>query len=195
MNGIAAFVLSGGKSSRMGSDKALLELGGKSLIARAVELASKMSRDVAIVGDPQKLAGFGRVITDVFPDRGPLGGIHAALSQSSADLNLILAVDLPFLRVGFLEFLLQQAQSSGATVTVASTSGYFHPLCACYRKSFLSVAEQALTEGRNKIDALFGHVTLRVITEEELSANGFTSSLLRNVNTPEEWERAQTDLT
>ncbi|HJT70124.1 MAG TPA: molybdenum cofactor guanylyltransferase, partial [Terriglobales bacterium] len=97
MNGIAAFVLSGGKSSRMGSDKALLELGGKSLIARAVELASKMSRDVAIVGDPQKLAGFGRVITDVFPDRGPLGGIHAALSQSSADLNLILAVDLPFL--------------------------------------------------------------------------------------------------
>jgi len=194
MNEIAAFVLSGGKSSRMGSDKALLEVGGKPLIARAIELASKLSADVAIVGDPRKLAGFGRVITDVFPDRGPLGGIHAALLHSNADLNLIMAVDLPFLTVKFLEFLLQEARSSAATVTVASVGGYFHPLCAIYRKSFAGAAERALLEARNKIDALFQDVPMRVIGDAELNANGFASALLRNVNTPEEWERAQSDL-
>lgn len=194
MNEIAAFVLSGGKSSRMGSDKALLEVGGKPLIARAIELASKLSPDVAIVGDPRKLAGFGQVITDVYPERGPLGGIHAALLHSNADLNLIMAVDLPFLTVEFLEFLLQEARSSAATVTVASAGTYLHPLCAIYRKSFAGAAERALLEGRNKIDALFQDVPMRVIGDAELNANGFASTLLRNVNTPEEWERARSDL-
>src|SRR5256885_453653 len=91
MKSVAAFILAGGRSSRMGADKAFLELAGKPLIARAVEVACEAVRDVKIVGDPLKFAAFGPVIEDVYRDRGPLGGIHAALTNSAAEWNLILA--------------------------------------------------------------------------------------------------------
>ena len=191
MNATAAFILSGGKSSRMGSDKAFLELGGKPLIARAVELARQATDEVRIVGDPQKFEVFAPTVTDILCSRGPLGGIHAALASTNSDWNLILAVDLPFLNLRLLKYLLAQAQASGATVTVPSSNGYFQPLCCVYRKEFGSLAEQALTEGRNKIDALFDRVTLRTIFDRELKANGFGAELFRNLNTPEQWEQAK----
>ena len=191
MNATAAFILSGGKSSRMGSDKAFLELGGKPLIARAVELARQATDEVRIVGDPQKFGAFAPTVTDIFAGRGPLGGIHAALASTNSDWNLILAVDLPFLNLRLLKYLLAQAQDSGAMVTVPSSNGYFQPLCCVYRKEFGDFVEQALTEGRNKIDALFDRVTVRTIFDRELEANRFGAELFRNLNTPEEWEQAK----
>jgi molybdopterin-guanine dinucleotide biosynthesis protein A len=109
MKSMAAFILAGGRSSRMGADKAFLELAGKPLIVRAVELARETVPEVKIVGDPQKFGAFGPVIDDVYRNRGPLGGIHAALTSSEAEWNLILAVDLPFVAVQFLKYLLTRA--------------------------------------------------------------------------------------
>ena len=114
----------------MGADKAFLELAGKPLIVRAVELAREAVPDVKIVGDPRKFAAFGRVIQDVYRNRGPLGGIHAALTNSAAEWNLILAVDLPFVPAQFLKYLLARAESSGATVTVPSARRIFSAACA-----------------------------------------------------------------
>jgi len=188
---ITAFVLAGGKSTRMGSDKAFLELAGRPLLAYSLDLARSVATEVKIVGDPDKFASFGAVIADVYSDRGPLGGIHAALAGSSTDWNLVLGVDLPFLRVSFLNYLLSEAQSSGAVVTVPFASGYLHPLCAVYRKQFCVSAERALSNGKNKVDALFSGVLTRVISEEELARAGFDASIFRNLNTPEEWERAK----
>jgi molybdopterin-guanine dinucleotide biosynthesis protein A len=190
MNSMAAFILAGGRSSRMGTDKALLELAGKSLIVRAVELARDTVPDVTIVGDPGKFAPFGSVIEDVYRDHGPLGGIHAALTHSEAEVNLILAVDLPFVPAEFLKYLLTRAESSNATITVPSIGGYFQPLCGVYRKAFKIVAEHALSQGRNKIDQLFRDVSLCAVSEEEILANGFDSSIFRNLNTPEDWREA-----
>jgi molybdopterin-guanine dinucleotide biosynthesis protein A len=87
MKSVAAFILAGGRSLRMGTDKAFLELAGKPLIVRAVEVALKALPEVKIVGDPRKFAAFGPVIEDVYRDRGPLGGIHAALTNSAAEWN------------------------------------------------------------------------------------------------------------
>src|SRR5215470_9917840 len=84
------FILAGGRSSRMGSDKALLEFQGKTLIERAVELMRRSSLDFAIVGDPAKYSAHGQVVPDVHANCGPLAGIHAALRQSRAELNLML---------------------------------------------------------------------------------------------------------
>ena len=190
MKSIGAFVLAGGRSSRMGTDKALLELGGRPLIVRALELAREVAHDVTIVGNSEKFAAFGPVIEDVYPDRGPLGGIHAALTNSEADWNLILAVDLPFISARFLKYLLARAESSAATVTVPSLGEYFQPLCAVYRKHFLTVAQLALAEGRNKIDQLFREDTLCVVSQEEMAANSFDSSIFRNLNTQEDWKEA-----
>jgi molybdopterin-guanine dinucleotide biosynthesis protein A len=175
----------------MGADKALLKLTGKPLIIHAFEVASEVVPDVKIVGDPLKFAAFGPVIDDVYRDRGPLGGIHAALSNSQAEWNLMLAVDTPFVTAQFLKYLLGRAESSGATVTVPSLGGYFQPLSGVYRKPFLSVAERALSRGKNKIDQLFREVTLCVVSEQELTANGFDASMFRNLNTPEEWQAAK----
>ena len=193
MKTVVAYILAGGRSSRMGRDKALLQLAGKPLIARAVELAQEVTGNVKIVGEPEKFAAYAAVVADVYRDRGPLGGIHAALRESEAELNLILAVDLPYIPARFLEYLLTRAESSNAAVTVPFLAGYFQPLCAVYSKQFLSPAEQALAEGRNKIDQLFGEVMLCAISEKNMAANGFNSSIFRNLNTPEDWEQAVRD--
>jgi molybdenum cofactor guanylyltransferase len=193
-SGVTAFVLAGGKSSRMGSDKAFLQLGGETLLSRALKLAGAVTREVRIIGDARKFADFGEVIEDVYRDRGPLGGIHAALSASATELNLILALDLPFLTPEFLEYLIVQAQKSSATVTVPRAGGGLQPLCAVYRRAFAEVAEQSLREGKNKIDALFAKVETRVIEEDQLIKAGFSAEMFRNLNTPEELGKAKSTL-
>jgi molybdopterin-guanine dinucleotide biosynthesis protein A len=195
MNSIAAFVLAGGRSSRMGTDKAFLELAGKPLVLRVVQLARQVTPEVTIVGDPAKFAEFGPVIEDVYRNRGPLGGIHAALTNSQAEWNLMLAVDVPFVTAEFLKYLLARAQSSPAEVTVPSVDKYFQPLCGVYRKSFLTLADRALSEGKNKIDQLYREVSLCEVSEAEMAASGFQSSIFRNLNTQEEWQAAKRDCT
>ena len=122
------FVLAGGKSSRMGpnTDKAFLEFDGQTLLDRALGVMAEVCDDVTIVGDPAKFAKHvsgqrGTVVADVFPGCGPLGGIHAALANSTAELNLMLAVDMPFVSGELLAFLFATAVESGATVTVPRT--------------------------------------------------------------------------
>lgn len=193
MKSMAAYIVAGGQSSRMGADKAFLDLAGKPLIVRAVQLAGQTVPEVKIVGDARKFAAFGPVIEDVYRDRGPLGGIHAALTNSEAEWNLMLAVDLPFVPAQFLKYLLARAESSASTVIVPSVGRYFQPLCAVYRKAFVSAAEHALSEGKNKIDQLFAEVSLCAVSEEDMTANGFDASIFRNLNTPEEWQAAKRD--
>jgi molybdenum cofactor guanylyltransferase len=189
---IAAFILAGGKSARMGADKAFVALNGRTLLARALELAFSVTPDVRIVGDPAKFAPFAPVVEDVFPNCGPLGGIHAALRASQTELNLILAVDVPFVSPALLEYLIKRARNSAsATVTVAKAGGGWQPLCAVYRREFAETAEQTLRAGRFKIDALFDATSTQVISEEELAAAGFSANMFRNLNTREELEAVQ----
>lgn len=186
---LSAFVLAGGKSSRMGSDKATMLLGGVPLLEIATRKALALTESVFVVGPRSRFGA--HAIEDVFPERGPLGGIHAALSQSSTELNLMLAVDLPFVPVPFLQLLQRQAVSSRALVVVPRLPSGWQPLCALYKKAFCASAEQALTAGRNKIDALFASLPIRVIDQAEIEAAGFTPAIFDNLNTPEDFERAR----
>lgn len=191
MDDFAAFVLAGGKSSRMGKDKAFLELDGRTLLARALELAGSVISNVTIVGDGAKFFPLGRTIDDVFPGQGPLAGIHAALAASNSPLNLMLAVDLPFIQKEFLQYLLSEASRGSAVVTVPRTIHGWQPLCAVYRREFAELAERALHNGKNKIDPLFAQVETRIVSEEELSCMNFPEAMFRNLNTPEEWRVAE----
>ena len=184
----AAFILTGGKSSRMGEDKAFLELGGKTLLAIARDLGAKVCSSVNIVGDRGRF-GPG-AIEDIFPDSGPLGGIHAALSKTTANLNLVLAVDTPFLDPKFLAWMLGEAASSQAVVTFPKLATGYQPLCAVYRKSFADVAEGALKAGRFKIDPLYSQVSTRAITDAELKQLAFDSRMFDNLNTRADFDRA-----
>ena len=166
---VTAFILAGGKSTRMGVDKAFVPLDGRTLLARALELARGLASDVRIVGDVAKFGKFGPVVEDIFQNCGPLGGIHAALRASATDLNLILAVDLPFVAAQFLSYMIEQAGNcSSACAVVPRAAGGWQPLCAVYRRSFAEGAETALRAGHNKIDRLFDLLEIRVIDEDEL---------------------------
>jgi len=188
---LTAFILAGGRSRRMGRDKAFLELGGRTLLSRAMELVSGIAPVVRIVAPQEKFLTIARTVEDVFPDCGPLSGIHAALTCTTTELNLILAVDLPFVEVDFLTYLVAQASQILALVTVPEAGKGLQPLCAVYRRDFQDVAERALKKKKNKIDALFTDVETRVIAEPEMTRMGFSSKMFQNLNTPEEFSKAE----
>jgi molybdenum cofactor guanylyltransferase len=187
------FLLAGGKSSRMGADKAFLDFGGQTLLDRALAVMGAVCDRVAIVGDPTQFAKYELVVPDIFSGCGPLAGIHAALVHSAAELNLMLAVDMPFVSKELLEFLFaaDADDDNQAVITVPRTGKGFQPLCAVYRRDFSTIAEQALRAGKYKIDAAFSSVRVRVIEEAELAAAGFTEQSFFNVNTPQDWEVAE----
>ena len=186
---VTAFILAGGKSSRMGADKAFLDFDGRTLLEWTLELARSITLDVRIVGGREKFAPFAPVVEDVFAGQGPLGGIHAALRSSNSDLNLMLAVDAPFVSCALLQYMIGEARHAlEATAVVPCCNGHRQPLCAVYRREFADSAEKALIAGKNRIDVLFDVVKSRVIEEEELEQAGFSAGLFCNLNTPEDVE-------
>jgi molybdopterin-guanine dinucleotide biosynthesis protein A len=191
---IAAFIVAGGKSTRMGKDKASITLGGRTLLERALATARGVTAEVRVVGDPAKFASLASTVEDVFLDCGPLGGIHAALRASRAELNLILAVDVPFVSSALLQYLVTRARSSDSVVTVPRVNQRRQPLCAVYRRAFADIAERALQDGRYKIDALFDPSSTQVVEEGDLEAAGFSPRMFRNLNTLEELEQASQEI-
>ncbi len=214
----AGFVLAGGKSSRMGAgiDKAFLDFGGQTLLDRALSVVGAVCDNVAIVGEPAKFEAvlnsrfsvlsktqrqslgtenreLRTVIADIFSGCGPLAGIHAALANSPAELNLMLAVDMPFVSKELLAFLFAAAEDevNHSVVTVPRAGNGLQPLCAVYRREFSITAEQALRAGKYKIDAAFPGVAVRVIDEAELAAAGFSERSFFNVNTPQDRLKAE----
>ncbi|HKT88858.1 MAG TPA: molybdenum cofactor guanylyltransferase [Candidatus Sulfotelmatobacter sp.] len=184
---VSAFILAGGQSTRMGADKAFVALNGRTLLQRVLGTARSVTPNVHIVGDPAKFSPFAPVIADVFPGCGPLAGIHAALRSSGTDLNLMLAVDLPFIPPALLQFLTTQAEAFPvAAAIVPRTSHGWQPLSAVYRRSFADLAEEALRAGHYKIDVLFQRTPVRAISEEELQSAGFSPQVFRNLNTPQD---------
>ena len=183
---ITAFVLAGGKSTRMGSDKAFVVLDGKTLLERALETLRAVTHQVLIVGLRSKFSMYAPVVEDAFPERGPLAGIHAALMYTATDLNLVLAVDLPFMQPSFLAYLCDRAVETQAAVVVPRAAGGWQPLSAVYRKQFRDVADKALAAGQNKIDTQFTKVRVTPLDEAEITQAGFSLDIFRNINTREE---------
>ncbi len=192
---VGAFVLVGGRSSRMGCDKAMMKLEGQTLLERTIQCARMIAAEVAVVASAQasasQFAGYGPVVEDTYSDCGPLGGIHAALRGSQRELNLVLAVDLPGLTTEFLRFLVNAASHQRtAQAVVPEYDGRWHPLCAIYRREFAEAAENALNLRRYRIDRLFEIVPTHKVTQAELEAAGFGAAIFRNVNTMADFELA-----
>jgi molybdopterin-guanine dinucleotide biosynthesis protein A len=172
----------------MGSDKALLAFRDQTLLARALNTAAAVAGRVVIVGPPQRYATYGQVIADIYADCGPLGGIHAALSATETDLNLVLSVDLPLMTAQFLGWLLERARKASEWIVVPDALGGQQPLCAVYRWPVQALAEQALKQGDYKIGHMFSRAPTLFISETEMHDAGFSPEIFRNVNTAEEYE-------
>lgn len=188
---LSGFVLAGGKSSRMGQDKAALTLNGRTLLEHALTALRGVCRDVAILGRYDRYGALAPVYEDIFPGCGPLGGIHAALSNSHTQFNLVIAVDTPFLAPDFLSYLAERAIASSAVVTTPEIDDYTQPLCTVYSLDFLPIADRALQAGNYKIVPLFPRGQTLVIKEAELRRFAFGAEMFENLNTPEDMDRAR----
>ena len=181
----AAWVLAGGRSTRMGTDKARAESGGRALALRVADEAAAVCGSVSLVGDPFLYAELGLpVIADRFPRQGPLGGMEAALAATKSDANLIVACDMPAIRWGLLAPLFA---TEGDCVIPRHDDGRVEPLCAVYRRSCHPVIQFALGAGIRKVTDV-----LRLFAQQSLAIRYLRVSdpaAFANLNTPEDWRR------
>ncbi len=173
------YVLAGGQSSRMGRDKSLLRLGDHTLLEIALDKLEKVCSDVSILcgstARGEQLATYGRVVTDRIPQRGPLGGLDAALHDAHEDAVLLMAVDAPLLPIA----LLQQLAAMEGTACF-EVDGFVHPLPMRIHTSMRPAVEEALTNGEFALLPLLRKLGLSTVAVED-------ASVFANINTPEEF--------
>ena len=151
----AGFVLAGGRSIRMGMDKALIPWGNSTLLEHMARLVISAAGSVGICGSPEKYRQFGYpVIPDMYLGLGPISGVHAALAGTKVRWNLILACDMPRLTVDFLADLLNEAKRTDALCLVPRSERGPEPLCAVWRSDALDGVEAAIRARRLKMQDL-----------------------------------------
>ncbi len=188
----AGWVLAGGASSRMGQDKALMEVNGQPLALIVAQQVKTAVGSVTMVGDRERHASLGLpLVEDIQAGKGPLGGIHAALKNTRSPLNLVVGCDMPFLNAQFLERLVTIAAVADAQVAVAESLEHgYESLCAVYNRSILAAVEECLAVGELKLSRLYERLHVRKLSPEEWQPFNTQGVLFHNVNTPEDFERA-----
>jgi molybdenum cofactor guanylyltransferase len=216
---VEAFILAGGKSSRMGRDKTLLELEGEPLVQRAANLVRPLVSEVTLViSAPPSLAPEGTnrdstfglpTVADNWPDAGPLGGIATALAAATSPWCLILACDMPFLTAEWLAFLLgridqiesqttasQNGRESSQQfdVIIPETSRGLEPLCAVYRSKCAPTVATELNRGVRKVTDAFANLNLKRISESEWRHFSIDGNLFGNLNSWQDYLEARQHL-
>ena len=185
-------IQAGGKSTRMGGrPKALIELGGRRIIDRVVDVVRAVTDDLLLVTNtPDIYAALGLpMVPDVFPDHGSLGGIYSGLKAAAGDAAFTVACDMPFLMREVARLVIDRAHD--ADIVLPKVGGQFETLHACYAKSCLLPMESRLREGRLKIVGFFDEVRVLPIAEQEVARWRAPDLVFMNVNTPEELARAR----
>jgi molybdopterin-guanine dinucleotide biosynthesis protein A len=191
----AGFILGGGKSSRMGVHKGLLEINGVAVISRTGRMVESVADSAWVVGGGGLYRGLGfNSIADDWPGAGPLGGIATALRASEAKWNLIVACDLPYLTRPWLEFLAQRARASDADAVVPMNVRGAEPLCAMYRSRCEPAIRTALEEGTRKVTEGLARIRVEYLEPVEWKCFDSEGLLFKNMNTPADYEEAKTRL-
>jgi molybdopterin-guanine dinucleotide biosynthesis protein A len=201
------FLQAGGGSSRFGRDKALVEIGGKTMLQRTGELLAGVCEEISIVAPAGKYAHAPwPVVPDRWPGEGPLGGILTALhhldesaASSKAGVTehgppafaLILSCDMPFLTREFLGFLVDRASTSRAQVVVPQSAGGLEPLCACWLAGAAADVQSAFDFGVRKIAEAMKRLTMEVLDECAWTRFDTEGRLFWNMNTPADFMEAR----
>jgi molybdopterin-guanine dinucleotide biosynthesis protein A len=173
----AGFVLVGGHSSRMGRDKARLQIGSRLLVEDIGAKVAEAAGRVALVGPPERYADLPfDCLPDLRPHLGPLAGLETALASGRGELNLITGCDMPDLEAGWLKWLLLTAwRTNSWCVVTKDAAGKIHPLCAVYRSECLPAVRSALDAGRLRLVDF-----IRELRAVEMP----TTAVIGNLNTP-----------
>lgn len=179
-------ILAGGRSSRMGTTKALLEVGGRRLIEGVVEALRGLFSPVLIITNTPELYEYlgVKAVSDLLPGKAVLGGIYTGLRLASSEQAFFAACDMPFLNPALIAFLKEEAK--GVDVVIPNAVGELHTLHAIYSKSCLPFIEELIQADRLKVTGFLPHVKVKVIGEEVIRRFDPDLLSLFNVNTPED---------
>jgi molybdopterin-guanine dinucleotide biosynthesis protein A len=188
---ITGVILAGGKSNRMGQNKALMSLGGKRLVDRVVEVMRSVFDDLLMVTNtPGVYADLGLpMVRDVWPEKGSLGGVYSAIYHVATPYCLVVACDMPFLQTAVLRYLITQINDHD--VVVPDVLGELQTLHAIYSKACLQPIERRLEANRLRIVGFFPDVRVRTVTASELEPYDPALLAFQNLNTPEEFQAAE----
>ncbi|OPY57867.1 MAG: Molybdenum cofactor guanylyltransferase [Pelotomaculum sp. PtaU1.Bin035] len=184
-------ILAGGKSIRMGTDKAFLKVGRQNMIEHIAGELKKVFSEVLISGgDPETGRRLGlRVIADLIEGNVPLCGVHAALHAALHEKILAVACDMPFITAKLACFMIRQVE--GYDVAVPSHGIYVQPLFAAYNRSCLPVIEKSLSEARYKVSGLYSLLRTNYVNMESLCPDIDIETVFYNVNTPVDLHKAR----
>jgi molybdenum cofactor guanylyltransferase len=190
----AGIVLCGGKSTRMGSPKAMLPFGPETMLQRVVRLLGSVVTPIVVVSSREQalplLPGYVRIARDDREERGPLEGLRAGLSALSASTEAayVTSCDVPLLVPGFVNLMIELLGDHD--IAVMDIDGFPHPLSAVYRRTLLPHVEALLASDRLRPAYLFEAVRTRRVTPAEVASVDPDLLTLRNLNTPEDYRDA-----
>jgi molybdopterin-guanine dinucleotide biosynthesis protein A len=188
---VTGVILAGGKSRRMGRDKAFLPFGYGLLIERVIEVVQQVTADVILITNtPEQYRHFGLpMFFDAIADAGSLGGIYTGLVSAKTPYSLCLACDMPFVKPTFLRFLCDMV--ADADVVIPRNVEDFQPLCAVYSRVCREPIRHKIEAGRLKITGFFDEIRVHIIEGELLARYDPHDIMFFNANTPEEYEQAR----
>jgi molybdenum cofactor guanylyltransferase len=186
-------ILSGGKSSRMGTNKALLKIAEKPNVERIKEEMALEFDQILLVTNEMETYQFLNIplATDQYPGKGPLAGIHAGLIAATSEINLVVACDMPFVSAGFGKILVEHIKEFDAVVPVIA--GNQHPLFAVYHKRILPELENCLVNHNLRMKHLLEKVNVLYMTEKDFEKydDNYLQQIFFNMNHPDEYIQAK----
>jgi molybdenum cofactor guanylyltransferase len=192
---ISCIVLAGGKSIRFGHDKVSERIGNTSLLEQVISHVDPISKDIIIVTAKERtfaqLANHPKVkiVNDIFPGQGSLGGIYTGLVKSESLYNLVVAADMPFLNESLLRYMIKVAE--GYDFILPHVNNWYEPLHAIYSKNCISSIESIMEQGKKVIVELFNYVKVRYVEAKEIDQFDPKHLSFFNINTREDMERAK----
>ena len=187
-------IQAGGQSSRMGEDKALKTFLGRPLIQRVIDRLNPIADEILVTTNrPEDYSFLNlRLVSDLRPGRGALGGLYTAIASASHPVAAVVACDMPFVSPSLIETASRLLVQEEVDVVIAKSEEGYEPLHAVYRpETCLPAIESAIEADQWKVIAWFPKVKVRVLTPEEIKEADPSSLAFWNVNTPEEFAKAE----
>ena len=191
---LSVVIQAGGQSSRMGEDKALKAFLGKPLIQRVVDRLSPIADELIVTTNRPEDYTFlnKRLVADLKPGRGALGGLYTAIASANHPVVAVVACDMPFASTNFIESAHNLLVQKDADVVIAKTDEGYEPLHAIYRReTCLPAIEAAINADLWKVIAWFPQVNVHTLSPDEVKAFDPSGLCFWNVNTPEEFQQAE----
>jgi molybdopterin-guanine dinucleotide biosynthesis protein A len=187
-----SIVLAGGRSARLGGDKSSLHLGGGSLLQRIISRLAPLSSEVFVVlaqGSEETSPPGARTVTDIYPNKGPLGGIYSGLMSARDFHSIVVACDMPFLNTDLLRYMSELAHEFD--VVIPAMGDKLEPLHAIYSRNCLEPIEGLLKQSKLKITKLLPQVRVRYVGQDELDRFDPEHLSFFNINTKNDLKRAR----